>query len=240
MNENKKDKSLKDELLKEYFNNGLIFMSESEILQLILSFSEKKNIPDISETLLERYGSIANISKIEPKTLMKDKLLNDKSIVLIKMIAVMSRLYNMDKSNITKIDSVSTAIDFLKNYYIGVACERIAVIALEKDLIIKDYCFISSGTNADVKISCRDITRFSLNNDVDMIIIAHNHPLGEPQPSEMDIITTQQIIKVLENIGVIMIDHIVVGQNDCLSMRETLNDIVFKDIPDCGYKYDVK
>ena len=48
MNENKKDKSLKEQLTKKYLNNGLVSMSENEILQLLLSFSERKNISDIS------------------------------------------------------------------------------------------------------------------------------------------------------------------------------------------------
>ena len=238
--ENKKDKSLKEQLTKKYLNNGLVSMSENEILQLLLSFSERKNISDISESLLKRYGSISNISKVDTKILLKDNILNNQSVVLIKLIAVMSRLYNIDKSNINRIDCVQTAIDFLKNYYIGVSSEKIAVIALESGLIIKDYCFILSGTNEDVKVSCRDISKFALSNDVDMIIIAHNHPLGESKPSQADIATTKQLIKILKNVGVVIIDHIIIGQNDCSSMREILNDSLFKDIPDCGYKYDIK
>lgn len=240
MDENKKDKSLKEQLTKKYLNNGLVSMSENEILQLLLSFSERKNISDISESLLKRYGSISNISKVDTKILLKDNILNNQSVVLIKLIAVMSRLYNIDKSNINRIDCVQTAIDFLKNYYIGVSSEKIAVIALESGLIIKDYCFISSGTNEDVKVSCRDISKFALSNDVDMIIIAHNHPLGESKPSQADIATTKQLIKILKNVGVVIIDHIIIGQNDCSSMREILNDSLFKDILDCGYKYDIK
>lgn len=145
-------KLLKSRLMKKYLENGLASMSETEILELILSFSKKKDVCSVSESLLDCYGSISNISKIDPKILLKDKVLSRQSTALIRLIAVMSRLYNMDKANINKIDCVETAMNFLENYYIGVSYERIAIIALEKDFTIKNYCFISSGTNADVKV----------------------------------------------------------------------------------------
>ncbi|MDE6782049.1 MAG: hypothetical protein K2J40_11435 [Ruminococcus sp.] len=136
------DKSLKSKLMKKYIENGLALMSETEILELILSFSEKKDICSTAENLLDCYRSISNISKIDPKTLLKDKMLSRQGAVLIKLIAVMSRVYNMDKDNISKTDSVETAMNFLKNCYIGISGEKISIIALEKDFTIKDYCFV--------------------------------------------------------------------------------------------------
>ncbi|MDE6782048.1 MAG: hypothetical protein K2J40_11430 [Ruminococcus sp.] len=91
-----------------------------------------------------------------------------------------------------------------------------------------------------MKLSCRDILKFALDNNADMIIMAHNHPLGQAQPSETDIFTTKHIIKLLESVGVIMIDHIIVGQNGCFSMREDFSNDMFRNVSDCGYKYNAK
>lgn len=233
-------KFLKKELIRKYCDNGLASMSETEILELILSFSEKNDFHSVARNLLECYGSIGNISKIDPKILYRDKIMCKYSIVLLKLIAVMSRQYNMDRDNINKIDSVDTAMNFLQNLYIGVACEKVAVIALKMNFDINSHGFISSGTNADVKLSCRDISKFALNSDAEMIIMAHNHPLGQSEPSDTDIFTTKQVIKVLESIGIIMLDHIIVGQNDCFSMRENFSNNMFKDVLDCGYTYNSK
>lgn len=240
MDNNNTPKSLKSRLMRKYYDSGLVSMSEIEILEFILSYSEKKDVCSVAENLLEYYGSINNISKTDPKILLQDEMMCEHSAVLFKLIAIMSREYNMDKDNISKIDCVDIAMHFLKNFYIGVSGEKVAVIALEKDFTIKDYSFISSGTNADVKLSCRDISKFALNNDTEMIIMAHNHPLGQSEPSDADIFTTKQIIKALENIGVIVLDHIIVGQNDCFSMRENFSDDIFKDVSDCGYIYNSK
>lgn len=233
-----KSESLKDILIKKYLTDGLETMSEIEILQLILSFSEKKNISETAAKLMERYGSISHISRLDPKTLIKDDLLNSRSAVLLKMIAVISRLYNIDKNNIRKIDSAENAVNFLKSYYIGIPEERITVIALESNFDIKGHCFISSGTSEDVRISCHDIAKFTLNNDSDMIIVAHNHPLGTAEPSDADLITTRFMIKTLENIGINLIDHIIIGEADNFSMREHFYNSIFKNVPDCGYRYN--
>jgi len=233
-----KDKLLKNELMQKYLDNGLDSMSETEILELILAFSEKKDIADITEKLMECYGGINNISKIDTKTLIESKFINVQSAVIIKLIASMSRIYNMDKADIHRIDCIETAFAFLKNFYIGVSEEKIAVIALENDFTIKDCCFIATGTNTDVEISCRSILKFLLNNGADMIIMAHNHPSGNSRPSESDIITTQKIIKTFENIGITLIDHIVLGNNEYFSMRENFTDTMFKDVSDNGYRYN--
>lgn len=235
---NDKDKLLKNELIQKYLDNGIDSMSEAEILELIVAFSEKKNIADVTEKTLKCYGSINNISRIDSKTLIESRLINVQSVVLIKLIAVMSCIYNMDKANIRRIDCTETAVAFLKNYFIGVAGEKTAVIALEEDFNIKDYCFVSSGNNKSVEISCRNILKFVLNNSVDMIIIAHNHPSGNPEPSENDIVTTKNIIRTFKNIGIILLDHIVLGQNEYFSMRENFSDTMFENVPDNNYKYN--
>lgn len=238
MHKDYKSESLKNILMKKYLTDGLDTMSETEILQLILSFSEKKNINETTSKLLERYGSINHISRLDPKTLIKDDLLNNRSAVLLKIIAVISRLYNIDKNNIRKIDNVETAVDFLKSYYIGIPKEKITVIALENNFDIKEDCFVSSGTLEDVRISCHDIAKFTLNNNSAMIIIAHNHPLGTPEPSDTDLIATRFIIKTLENIGITLIDHIIIGETDSFSMREHFYNSMFKNVSDCGYRYN--
>lgn len=233
-----KDKLLKNELMQKYLDNGLESMSETEILELVLAFSEKKNIADTAEKLLECYGSINNISKTDIKSLVESKRITVHGAVIIKLIASMSRVYNMDKANINRIDCTETAFEFLKNYYIGVSEERMSVIALENDFNIKDCCFISSGTTTSVEVSCRNILKFLLNNGVDMLIMAHNHPSGSSRPSETDIITTQKIIKTFSDIGIVLIDHIVLGNNEYFSMRENLSDTLFKNVPDNGYTYN--
>lgn len=235
-----KDKLLKNELMQKYLDNGLESMFETEILELVLAFSEKKDIAGVTEKLLKCYGSVNNISKMDIKTLIESKRITLNSAILIKMISSLSRIYNMDKANISKVDSAETAWLFLKNYYIGVSGERMAVIALENDFTIKDCCFIASGNNVSVKISSQNILRFLLNNGVDMFIIAHNHPSGNSRASEKDIESTEDIIKIFESVGIVMIDHIIVANHEHFSMRENCSDTVFRDVPDNGYKYNKK
>ncbi|MDE6092188.1 MAG: hypothetical protein K2G14_03735 [Ruminococcus sp.] len=237
-NENE-SQSLRKELMQKYIDYGLESLSELETLKLILSFSGNKNISDLAVRLLNHYGSIGNIFKTDVKIILKDNDINRQSAVLLRLITVISRLYHMDRENIHNIGSTESASYFLKNYYIGVSEEKIAVIAMNDDFSIKAYNFLSSGTNMSVSLSCHDISKFALSHDANIIIISHNHPFGSSEPSENDISITRQIIHALKNINITLIDHIIVGQHECFSMREHFSDTLFVRIADYGYKYNI-
>ena len=228
-------KLLKEELIDKYVNYGLESFSELEILKLILSFSGNKNISEVAVKLLGCYGSISNILSMDTKAILKDQYVSKQSAVLLRLIAVMNRRYNMDRENIKNIGNPQLAAAFLKNYYIGISEEKIAVIALDKDLSIKADDFLASGTNMSVNVSCHDISKFALSHDSDIIIISHNHPFGSSEPSENDISVTRQIIKSLRNINITLIDHIIIGQYDSFSMRENFSDTLFDKVEDYGY-----
>lgn len=237
MSKEYESKLLKKELIQKYVDYGLESFSELEILKLMLSFSGNKNVSEIAVKLLGCYGSISNIFGMDTKTILKDKNINRQSAVLLRLITVISRLYKIDRENIQNIGSTELAEAFLKNYYIGVSEEKIAVIALDNDFSIIAYNFLASGTNMSVNVSCHDISKFALSHDADIIIISHNHPFGSSEPSENDISVTRQIIKALRNINITLIDHIIIGQYESFSMRENFSDTLFDKVEDYGYKY---
>ncbi len=240
MNTENDSKLLKKELMRKYMDYGLESLSASETLTLILSFSGNKNVTELADKLLNFYGSVSNILSLDVKTILKDNNINNQSAVLLRLITVISRIYNMEKKNIQNIGSTQAASAFLRNYYIGVSKEKVAVIALGDDFSIKAYDFLSSGTNMNVIVSCHDISKFALGYDANIIIISHNHPLGSADPSENDISATRHFITALKNINITLIDHIIIGQYESFSMRENFSDTLFKNVDDYGYKYKSK
>ena len=240
LNTENNSKIRKKELIQKYVNHGLESLSSSEILELIFCFSGNKNVHELADKLLNIYGSINNILSLDVKTILKDNDISNQSAVLLRLITIISRIYNMEKENIHNIGSTESAFAFLRNYYIGISEEKIAVIALDNNFSIKAYDFLSSGTNMNVSISCHDISKFVLNHDANIVIISHNHPIGDAEPSENDISSTRQFINALKNINSTLIDHIIIGQYESYSMRENFSDTLFKNVNDYGYKYKHK
>ena len=239
MGKEDESKLLRKELIDKYINYGYESLSTLEILKLLLSFSGNKNVSELAVKLLGCYGNLNNLCDTDLKTIVKNDNISERSASLFRIIPVMSRLYNINKQDIQDFGNPESAAAFLKNCYIGMSEERIAVIALNHDFSKINYDFLSDGTNMSVSISSYNISKFALDNYSDMIIMSHNHPLGECEPSENDIYVTENIIKVLKNINVTLIDHIIIGQYESFSMREHFSDTLFKNVEDYGYKYNI-
>lgn len=87
-----------------------------------------------------------------------------------------------------------------------------------KNQLIRDVQF-GEGTVNHVPLYPREVARHAIQLDACALILVHNHPSGDPTPSEADIDMTQQIARALATINVALHDHIIVGDNRIASMR---------------------
>ena len=80
---------------------------------------------------------------------------------------------------------------------------------------------ISLGTVDSTLVHPREVFRPAITDGAKAIIVAHNHPSGDPCPSAEDIKITRQLVKAGKHIGIPVIDHLIIGDNDPLSLRES-------------------
>ena len=80
---------------------------------------------------------------------------------------------------------------------------------------------ISKGSVAASPVSVRQVVENALYAGASSIILAHNHPSGVALPSQQDLLVTHQVMEALEPLGICLIDHIVVADNDFVSMAES-------------------
>lgn len=79
---------------------------------------------------------------------------------------------------------------------------------------------ISEGTINASLVDCRKILKQALANSCSSIMLCHNHPSGETQPSSEDISTTQRIVDIFSPLGIKVLDHVIVGDNTYTSLKE--------------------
>ncbi|MEK6808632.1 MAG: DNA repair protein RadC, partial [Nanoarchaeota archaeon] len=99
-----------------------------------------------------------------------------------------------------------------KEYFIG------AFLDTRKRLINSETIFVGS-LNASI-VHPREIFRSAIEEGAAAIILLHNHPSGNPEPSKEDILTTKQLIKAGNLIGIEVLDHIIIGNKDYFSFKE--------------------
>jgi len=110
--------------------------------------------------------------------------------------------------------------EFCKSLFIGADEEEIHCLYLTDDLRLITREKVCDGKLGKVALPIRKITRTVLDNNCSRLIITHNHPAGSCIPSRADIDSTKSIKDIYAKMDVELIDHIIVGRDGAMSMKE--------------------
>lgn len=117
------------------------------------------------------------------------------------------------------IATARDAAELLALRFPGALGERLVVLHLDDDrrsLGIEDF---DAAGRASVALPLRDIIRHALLLDARGLVIAHNHPSGDPRPSEADVQATRRLAAIAEALGIRLHDHLIFAGDECTSFR---------------------
>lgn len=219
----------RDRLRKKFLSNGIDGFEVHEVLELMLYYAiPRKDTNPIAHHLLDSFGSISAILDA-PIDRLIDSGLSRNAAVYIKLIPEICRLYLDDKhNNDSKILDEENIGNSIMRKFIGRDYE--AVVLLLLDAKFKEvFCgVISKGSVNACEIYIRKIVELSVLYNAKFAVLAHNHPSGIALPSSKDIETTKQVCNALKLIEVSLIDHIIVADNDYVSLSQSgLKDELF-------------
>lgn len=230
-------KLLRDELRKKYLECGLEAMSDEEVVRLVLSLSCNQ-FDSFTEKLIEGFGSLKSIEDADPQALVRYSDIGERSAVLFRMVSEISRCLAV--KNVKKgvyLRTTADAKSFFAPLFTDHREERLAVVCLSSRLkAVAPASVIAEGAAASVRASCRKITALALDLKADGVIIAHSHPSGKAVPSSGDYASTELLASALSRFGIVLIDHIIVAADDCVSLRETDIPLSFRERDCFGYK----
>lgn len=98
--------------------------------------------------------------------------------------------------------------------------ENLVLFCLDTKSNVNSYSIVHRGTINQSIVHPRDIFQRALLSNATRIIIAHNHPSGNPRPSDADNLVTERIARAGDLMGIDLLDHIIVGSDDYYSYRE--------------------
>lgn len=174
----------------------------------------------LAKGLIAEFGSFAEVVAARPGRLQKFANLDVKVVWEIKMIEAAAR--RMAKSTIEKrpaLGNLRSVIDYCRTAMAFLEREEFRVLFLDKkNMLISDEVH-GIGTVDQAAVYPREIIRRALELSASGIILAHNHPSGDPEPSTDDIYLTHQIIAVAKLINVEVHDHIIIGRHGHISLK---------------------
>lgn len=210
------------ERLRERFRKaGADALADYELLELILFRAlPRRDVKPLAKGLIARFGSFAEVISARPERLGEIDGLGAAAIVELKIIEAAAR--RLAKSSIEKrvsLSSFSAVVDYCRMAMAFLDREEFRVLFLDKKnhLIADEVQGV--GTVDHAPVYPREVIRRALELSASAIILVHNHPSGDPQPSTDDIHLTHQIIAVGKPLKVIVHDHLIIGKHGHVSLK---------------------
>lgn len=113
-----------------------------------------------------------------------------------------------------RVDGMSAAAKFLHGILDGKEQESFVILILDVTGKVTAWREVARGRQDRVEVPTRELFRTALMCDAASLILSHNHPTGDPTPSEADLMLTMRLRAAGDAIGVPIVDHIIIGAND--------------------------
>lgn len=218
---------------ERYLEHGIENFKDHEALELFLYYGMPyKNTNPIAHKMIEDFGSLSAIFDAPP-SLLREYGLSDYLITHIKLMPDMARLYMIDKvDNKNKVVDMANLCSYFQPLFFGKTEEVMRLLLLDKKGKEVYSGVISKGSINSTDVSIRKICELALYYNARYAAIAHNHPSGLAKPSQSDIDCTNKVFVALQICSVRLLDHIIVADDDCVSLAYSSCGVFGKDVVD--------
>lgn len=205
---------------QRFYRNGLDGMEEHEILEMLLYYCiPRKNTNEIAHNLLKEFKTLSRVLNATVKELEKVEGMGHNAAVFISFVRQMERYFSVpeiDGENI--LSSMEKCYLYLIKRFAARKNETVMLLCLDAKCKVLGCYVVSEGSVNSTNVSVRKIVDVALGCNATSVILAHNHPSGVALPSAEDIQTTRRVASALHMVDVILNDHIVVVDDDYVSM----------------------
>lgn len=207
---------------QQFREHGLEAFAEHEALELLLYYAiPRQDTNPIAHRLLEHFGSLEGVFSAPLTELQKVEGVGENAATLIRLLFPLCR----------RVRTAGTKHEIILNSHESIGAYFLELFLGERREVFYEACLDAKGKllacyrvaegNADqVTVNLRRIVENALNANASLVLLSHNHPSGVALPSREDNQTTLQIKQALDNIGVRLVDHIIVADGDFVCLRD--------------------
>lgn len=205
---------------EKLIQHGPHILASYELLAIILNTGTKtENVLELSKRITSKYP-LKKLCSQSISSLTRELGIGEAKACKILAISELSRRLVLPIQKSPRINSAKDIFEILAPKISHLEKEHLIGIYLNsrKRILAQKTLFIGSLTESI--INSREIFKIALEENASAIILAHNHPSGDPTPSEADIVATKEIFQAGEIMGIPLLDHIIIGDNNYWSLKE--------------------
>ncbi|MFP4519677.1 MAG: RadC family protein [Oceanicaulis sp.] len=211
----------RDRLRARFADAGGEALADYELLELALFRSiPRRDVKPLAKDLIKRFGDLGRVCAASLDQLTAVKGVSEKTALDIKLIHAMAvRIAREQVTGRTVISSWSALLDYLRAALQHASTEEFRVLYLDKKNRLVSDEFTARGTVDHAPVYPREIVKKAIALDSSALILVHNHPSGDPTPSQADIEMTRRIKEAAKPFDIVVHDHIVVGRERTASFK---------------------
>ncbi len=203
-------------------------LSHAELVAILLRTGWKgANALEVARQLLQKYGSLSALAQAPLDGLQDVKGIGrDKAVTLAAAFSLARKMANELRRESPLVDTAEAAADLMREEMRLRGVETFQVLLLNTRRRLVDVVKISDGTLDTLLVHPREVFKPAIAANAAAILLVHNHPSGDPSPSEADIRVTRDLIRAGQLLKIDVLDHVILGRatqerpRDFVSLRE--------------------
>lgn len=196
-------------------------MADYELVEYLLALAiPRRDTKPLAKALLHEFGSLAQLASADPESLRRVSGMGDTAVAALKIVQATSlRMLKGEFREKPLLSSWDALLDWLRADMGPIDIERVRILYLNsRNMLIRDEV-ASEGSIDQSAIYVREVVKRGLELGAAAIIVVHNHPSGNPEPSRQDIAITRELAAAAGKLGIVLHDHIIIGGGDHRSLR---------------------
>lgn len=208
-------------LRDRFMSGGAAALPDYELLELLLFRAiPRLDVKPLARLLLDTFGDFNRVISASPQRLHMVKGVGEAVVIELKLVeAAAGRLMRAKVLNQPVLSSWNALLDYCQTVMAHRETEQFRILFLDrKNVLIADE-EQAKGTVDHVPVYPREVVKRALELNASAIILVHNHPSGDPTPSDADITMTAQVQEAAQVLGIILHDHLIIGKSRELSFK---------------------
>jgi DNA repair protein RadC len=211
----------RERLRERFYSAGADALSDYELLEMALFPAlPRRDTKPLAKALLKKFGSFAEVIHAPMARLREVEGIGEASINQIKLLAAAAtRVAKGEVKKNIALSSWNDVIDYIRTGMAFADKEQFRLLFLDKrNQLISDEVQ-QTGTVDHTPVYPREVIKRALELSATALILVHNHPSGDPSPSQADIQMTKAIVDIATPLGISVHDHIIVGKRGHASLK---------------------
>jgi DNA repair protein RadC len=203
-------------------NLGPQALSNAELIAILLRVGVPgENAVQVGQRLLQKFGGIAGIHRAPFDELIDQHGIGEAKAAQIKAAIELGRRLTLESpQERPAINSPADAAALIQYEMQALEQEHLRVMLLDRRNRVQEIVDLYRGSVSSSQILVGEIFREAVRKNASAIIVAHNHPSGDPTPSPDDVAVTRAILQAGKLLDIDVLDHLVIGQGSWVSLKE--------------------